>query len=60
MWFQHRATMPTNPIRGKRASPAYPLHQLHGSRGTDLVTGGSLTDRAALLNSPGNPPAKIL
>ncbi|MFC4174160.1 hypothetical protein ACFOYU_19275 [Microvirga sp. GCM10011540] len=60
MWFQHRAAMPTNPVRDERASPADPLHQLHGSRRADLVTCGSLADRTALLNGPGNAPAQIL
>ncbi len=60
MGFQHRATMPTNPVRDERASPADPLHQLHGRRRADLVTCGSLADRAARLNSPGNTPAQIL
>jgi hypothetical protein len=60
MRLEDWTAMTADALWSDRAGLAQPPHELHSSRGADLVANSRLTDRAAFLNSPDNAPAQVL
>jgi hypothetical protein len=60
MRLEHRTTMAADALWGDRTRLPQPPHELHGGRGTDLITSGRLADRTALLNGTHDAPAQVL
>jgi len=60
MRLEHRTTVTADALWGDRAGLAQSPHQLHGGRGTDLVTSGRLADRTTPLNGTHDAPAQVL
>jgi hypothetical protein len=55
--FEHRAAMAADALWHDRARLVQPPHELHGSRGTNLIASASLADRADLPKGAYNSPA---